>query len=500
MADYDVIVIGGGLGGISAAALCAKNGFKTVMFEQCDVVGGCCSSFDFEGYRFDTGASIIMLTETIQAIFELMGRRMEDYIELFPCDPIYQVIGHDGSRFNMPMDIAEATSVIERVAPGDVEGWKEFTRIGLSMLEAIGDMMMTPMNTLQEMARMQSEHHDMMRYMQYFLLSHQSVTQKFFKDPVMQSFVGFQSYYAGAPPYLGLGILGFIALMQHLGSYYPKGGMIALPGSLQKVGEEFGLEVRSGTKVEKIIVESGRARGVRLEDGSVVSSKMVLSNANAKVTYLKMVGPEHLKPWAIRAIDSYELSMPIPMIYVGIDTKPPLPAHHTICTGPLEEANRNWHDYYKKGINPEPCGSLLSWPTESDPELAPEGHHVLNFVWGGPYPYAPLGDNWDRLKPAIKESAVKELERIVMPDIADHIKVMEVSTPLDFERRLLSPQGAIYGLFLDITTMSLFRPNPRSRVVKDLYLSGASTCMGGGVPTTLASGVIASNYILEDHG
>lgn len=500
MSDYDVIVIGAGLGGISAAALCAKNGFKTLVLEQCDAVGGCCSSFDLEGYRFDTGASIIMLTDTIKTIFELLGRRMEDYLELFTCDPIYQVIGHDGSRFTMPMDIDEATSVIERIAPGDVEGWRRFTSIGLAMLDAIGDTMLTPMNTFKEMARIQGEHPEMVRYMEYFLRSHQSVTRKFFKHPVMESFVAYQSYYAGAPPYLGLGILGFVALMQHLGSYYPKGGMISLPASLQKVGEEFGLEVRKGTKVEKIIVEGGRARGVRLDDGSVVSSKTVLSNANAKVTYLKMVGPEHLRPWAIKAIGSYELSMPIPMIYVGIDTRPPLPAHHTISVGPLEQTNRNWHDFYKMGINPEPCGALLSWPTESDPGLAPEGHHVLNFVWGGPNPYAPLGDNWDRLKPAIKEAAVKELERMVMPDITDHIKVLEVSTPLDFERRLLSPHGAIYGLFLDITSMSLFRPNPRSRVVKDLYLSGASTCMGGGVPTTLASGVIVSDYILEDHG
>lgn len=500
MADYDLVVVGAGLGGISAAALCAKNGLKTLVLEQCDTIGGCCSSFDLEGYRFDTGASIIMLTDTISAIFERLDRRMEDYLELLSCDPIYQVYGHEGTRFEMPMDIEEATRVIREVAPEDVEGWRKFTSIGLSMLDAIGEMMVTPMNTFEEMAKIGRERRDMARYLNYFLMSHESVTLKFFRNPVMKSFVAFQSYYAGAPPYLGLGILGFIALIQHLGSYYPRGGMVALPESLRKVGEEHGLEVRTGVKVEKIIVEGGRARGVLLEDGSVISSKAVLSNTNAKVTYLKMVGPEHMRPWARKAIGSYQLSMPIPMIYVGLDTRPPLPAHHTICTGPFELADDNWHDYYANGIKPEPCGGLLSWPTESDPGLAPEGHHVLNFVWGGPYPYAPIGDNWDRLKPAIKERAVEELARVVMPDIAEHIKVLEISTPLDFERRLLSPGGAIYGLFLDITTMSLFRPNPRSRVVKDLYLSGASTCMGGGVPTTLASGVIASDYILADHG
>ncbi len=165
-----------------------------------------------------------MLTDTMRAIFELLGRRMEDYIELFACDPIYQVIGHDGSRFTMPMDIDEATDVIARVAPEDVEGWKEFTRIGLSMLEAIGDTMMTPMNTLKEMARMQSEHREMLRYMQYFLLSHQSVTRKFFKNPVMESFVAYQSYYAGAPPTSGWAYWASSLSCNTWGAITPRGG------------------------------------------------------------------------------------------------------------------------------------------------------------------------------------------------------------------------------------------------------------------------------------
>lgn len=94
---------------------------------------------------------------------------------------------------------------------------------------------------------------------------------------------------------------------------------------------------------------------------------------------------------------------------------------------------------------------------------------------------------------------MRKMEEVIQPDIGDHIDTMFISTPLDFERRLLNPSGAIYGLFLDITTSAMFRPNPRSRAIKNLYLAGASTGLGGGVPTTIASGVIASNYILQDH-
>jgi phytoene desaturase len=499
MPDYDVVVIGAGLGGISSAALLAHAGFKTVVLEQADVVGGCCSTFEHKGFKFDTGASVTMIIQPIQAIFQRLGKELEEYIDLIPCDPIYSVYAFDGSRFTIPTDIDAATEVIASIAPEDVEGWKKYTRIGLDMVDSMGEMMTTPMNTFGEAMRLQMKTPGLLRNMPYFFRSHQGVTMQFFKNPVVQSTVAFQSYYAGAPPDLGMGMMGFIALCEHLGIYYPRGGMIGIPEGIRKAGEESGLEVRFNTKVDKILLDGKRACGVLLEDGTEITSRIVISNINAKVTYLKLIGPEVLPGWAKKAIGSYKLSMGGPMIYVALDTRPPLEAHHNICTGHVDDFNKIWHEYYARGVRPRSSGWLISWPTESDPDMAPEGHHVFNFVWGGPAPYAPLGDNWDRLKPAFTEEAIGVLEREVMPDIRDHLKVVEVSTPLDYERRLLTPQGGYYGLFLDIFSSAMFRPNPRSRIIKNLYLAGSSTCLGGGVPTTLASGIIASDYVIGDH-
>ena len=100
----------------------------------------------------------------------------------------------------------------------------------------------------------------------------------------------------------------------------------------------------------------------------------------------------------------------------------------------------------------------------------------------------------------MKEEALEDLKRFVLPDAEDHLDYLEVATPQDFERRLLSPQGAIYGLLSDLTTLAMFRMNNRSRVVKGLYLAGASTHIGGGVPTSVASGVVAGDYIARDLG
>lgn len=501
MADYDAVVIGAGLGGLTTASLLARNGLKTLVLEQSDIIGGCCSTYEAEGYKFDVGASIVEIIQPMERFFEMMGKRREDYVELLACDPIYSFITPDGRRFSYPTDIDATTRVIESIAPEDVEGWKKFSSLGLEMIDRMMDaMMLSPMKTLPEALRMVARNPEAVRFLPLLLRTHQGVTRKYYRNPTIQSSVAFQSYFAGAPPEIGSGIFGFIALTEHMGIYYPRGGMIAIPEGIRRAGEEHGLEVRTGRKVEEILVRERTAGGVRLEDGTEITSRIVVSNVNAKVAYLKMVGPENLPGWAVKAISSYRHSMPCPMIYVGLDARPELEAHHTVVTGSIETMNEVWNNYYQRDLIPKNAMSLVCWPSEADPSLAPQGHHVLNFLCNAPVPYAPLGDNWDRIKDWYREEAVEELERRVLPGIRGHITYLDVSTPLDFERRLLSPQGSIYGLFSDMTSLALFRPHARSRAIRNLYLTGSSTHLGGGVPTTIASGIITSGYILRDRG
>jgi phytoene desaturase len=501
MADYDAIVIGAGLGGLSTGALISSQGLKTLVLEQSDIIGGCCSTFETGGYKFDVGASIVEVIQPLERLFEMLGGSLSDYLELIPCDPIYSFITDDGQRFSIPTDIDETTELVRKIAPEDVEGWKRFCSVGLAMIEEMMDaVMLSPMNTFPEAMMLAARNPRVMKFAPTFLRTHQGVIRSFYKNPIMLQSAAFQSYFAGAPPELGSGVFGYIALSEHLGIYYPRGGMIGIPDGIAAAGRQYGMEVRTGQKVEKLLIENGTAFGVRLEDGSAVTSRLVVSNLNAQVTYLKLVGPNNLPKWAIKAIGSYQNSMPCPMIYVGLDKKPELEAHHTIVTSSLESMNDVWNNYYKLGIIPETAMSLVCWPTEADPSLAPEGKHILNFLCNAPAPYSPKGDSWDRLKGWYREAAIKELETYVLPDVRDHIEYMEVSTPLDFERRLLHPEGGIYGLFSDMTSLAMFRPRSRSKAVRNLYLTGSSTHLGGGVPTTVASGIVTSKYIMKDHG
>jgi phytoene desaturase len=219
----------------------------------------------------------------------------------------------------------------------------------------------------------------------------------------------------------------------------------------------------------------------------------VVSNVNAKRLYLEMIGEEHL-PWLARmGIKSYELSKPSPMINIGVDYEPPLEANHTVVAASFTEMNAYWWDYYKKGIMPEETFGMVCWPTRSDPSLAPGGHHVINIIPESMYHLS--GTDWDKEKQPFVERTIRSLSKHVVPGLEEHVKVVECSTPLDFERRLLMPEGAIYDIQQDLTSETVFRPSARSRSIKGLYLTGNSTHPGGGVPLVVASGLIAANLI-----
>jgi phytoene dehydrogenase-like protein len=184
VADYDVIIVGAGLGGLSTGALAAKEGFKTLILEQSDIIGGCCSTFEVDGYKFDVGASIVEVIQPLDRLFEMLGGKRSDYMDLIPCDPIYSFITDDGKRFSYPTDIGACTEVIKDIAPGDVAGWNSFCSMGLSMIEDMMDaVMLSPMNTFGEAVKVAAKNPQIIKFAPTFLRTHQGVVRSFYKDP-----------------------------------------------------------------------------------------------------------------------------------------------------------------------------------------------------------------------------------------------------------------------------------------------------------------------------
>jgi len=499
MADYDVVVIGAGLGGLSAGSILAKRGKKVLVLEQSGQIGGCCSTYDVGGYKYDIGASVVEMMPIIGKTFAEFDTTFMKEVDLIQCDPIYSVIFPDNTRLTIPMSVEGAAEEIGKISAEDKAGFLEYAKTFESFLEGDGlDFFHTPMNTLGDFMGAFKKIPALGKFNKYFFMTYNDVLNKYFKNPKIKQSMAYQSFYCGHSPEQAVGIFAIIPFMEHKGIYYPKGGMIKIPEALQRLGKKSGMEVRLNSEVAKVTVDGKRqVNGVVLKDGQRISADIVVSNINARKLYLDLVGEENLPSVVRKGVKSYSLSKSTPYICLGVDYDPPLDAHHTLITRDVDEINDFWAEKYSKGYLPKPEEQfgLICCPTKTDPSVAPKGHHIVALDFQGP---SKLADQtWDDVKEEFSESLVTYLSEKYLPGLKEHVQNMTISTPLDFERRLHNPGGAFYCFQQDLSAQAVFRPASKSKAIKGLYLTGASTHPGGGVPTVMASGVIAANQICE---
>src|SRR5450759_2625579 len=241
MYDYDAVVIGAGLGGLSTAACLAKNGLKTLVCENTSWVGGCCSSYEQDGYQFDIGASVVELSWIIDELFKALGKKTSDYIDFIPVDPIYGFVTEDGKRFSYPVDKDATREVLAGFSREDAEAWDKFARLGSEIVtQAFGPIMTSPFMTFMDAVKLGAKNPKMLGYMRYMLMNFESTL---------------------CPVYIA-----FLAYSEHEGIFYPRGGMVQIPKAIEKVFKEYGGEMKFNARVKKVLMEGGRAAGVELAD------------------------------------------------------------------------------------------------------------------------------------------------------------------------------------------------------------------------------------------
>ncbi len=493
--DYDAIVIGAGVGGISCGSILAKKGLKTIILENHSEIGGYCSTFEDQGYQFDTGACIVEFPEAYEAIFEYLGRKREDYIDFLGIEPLYSFRTADGEYIDIPTDINKMYEMIKQYSKKDARNWLRFCDYWRDMQEKGMDKFLNShMLTWKSIFNLFDS--TMLKFLPAFMTTYEFLIRKWFSHQKTLDTFGFQSYWIGLPPRLCPGMYAVVNYGEHEGIYYPKGGMISIPKGLLAVGKEYGLEIKLNTKVTGVIVKNGKARGVELSDGTKLSSKLVVSNINAISLYLDLIGEEHLPKKVRKGVKSYKLSIPMPAIYLGIKGDVPLRAHHSLQLGRFQQMNDAWDKGFAKNRFIKEPISMLCCPTKTEPSLAPEGHHAMTVLSMGPYKLDH--GTWDDRRDEFIERVLGFVDSTLWPGIRDQIVYKNISTPLDFERKLLSPQGAVFAIRNDMPSTMFFRPANRSKSIEGLYLVGASTHPGGGVPSVAASGRITADLIEAD--
>jgi phytoene desaturase len=479
------LVIGGGYGGLAAAIRLRAQGHQVTLVEAKDQLGGRGAVFKRDGYTFDAGPTVITAPYLIDELFELVGRKREDYVEFVPVTPFYRVEFPDGSTFDYVGDQDELEEQIRRFNPADVEGYRRMLKMSQEIFEIGYEKLAdVPFDSLMDMLRIAPQ---MIR-----LKSHRSVyglVSHFIKDERLRQVFTFQPLLVGGNPFRVSSIYMLIHFLERKwGVFFAKGGTTAVVSALAQLLEEIGVDIRLNTPIASIEVEEGRAAAAHTESGERIAADLVVANADPSMVYTKMIDKKHRRKHTDRSIARKKQSMSLFVTYFGAKKVWKDLAHHTIILGPRYKALLN--DIFDKKILADDFSLYLHAPTVTDPSLAPAGH--TGFYVLSPVPNQESGIDWKAQHDAYQDRILTFLDKTHLPGLKENLTTAFSVDPRYFETELRSYSGAAFGLEPRLTQSAYFRYHNRSEDVRDLYFVGASSHPGAGLP-----GVITSAKVLE---
>ena len=522
---YDVVVVGSGHNGMTAACYLARAGYSVCVLERRDTIGGAvCTETMFEsdkypgGFRIDVGSSAHFMIHQTPVVKDL---ELEKYgLEYIEMDPFmsYPVPGGKGV-IHFYRDMKRTLDSIASVAPEDVENYKEFItfweRINLGVLKVfmkpptMGNMFMTSMKGQISNGGMFEKGEQAIGFQRIFS-SYGRVVDEYFTNPHLKTaLLWFAAQSGPTPGQSATGdFVGWQAMLHHSGGKRPKGGSGMLTQAMKAMLEANGGVVRSNVPVADILIGNGEAYGVRLETGEEITGDVVISNAHVQTTMLKLVGPEHLKPGTIRQVKNIDVGNGFGMvircaveelpIYESCPDDPEIHNGLQLICPSVQHMNNAIGDYMKK-MPPERPAALAMTFSKIDPTLCPKDTHTL-FVWAQWHPYELAGGlKWDDIREREAQKIYDEVVRYA-PNMKDKLIDWYIQTPLDIERKHGLLKGNVMHVEMTFDQMFMFRPTPEMSgyrtPIKNLYLSSASCHPGGGV--FAAAGYNAAHVVMKD--
>ncbi|EKE43824.1 hypothetical protein OCGS_2158 [Oceaniovalibus guishaninsula JLT2003] len=489
-------IIGGGLGGLAAAATLAARGHRVTLLEKNDWLGGKAALLEEDGFRFDMGPTILTMPRVLERVFSEAGRRMSDYLDLRRLDPQWRCFYDDGTVLDLRDDPKDAAAEIGRLSPPDRAGFERFMKVADRLSDvsdrfffwrSVEDLRDT-MNLKQNMTLATLS--DVMA-----LRMHRTVAgqiKKDIRDPRVQQMLEHFIQYVGSSPLASPAVLCGIAQMQQgEGVWYPMGGTRAVPTALTRLGEELGVDYRTGVDVSAIEVENGRAVAV-VADGERIVFDRIVSNMDSVRTYRELIGGN---AWRDFGHAKREAACSGVVLYLGLDRAYEHLAHHNFVFS--RDPKEEFQAIYDRGEPAPDPTAYIAAPARTEPGVAPEGGEALYVLVHTPH--LRPGHDWSRMLPPYRRTILDKLKRTAgMADIEDRIRVERVLTPQDIHDRYKVLDGAIYGLVSHGRVNGAFKPGNRSRQVRNLYLAGGSAHPGPGMPMALMSGWIAADSLHQD--
>lgn len=482
------VVIGSGFGGLAAAIRLGARGYRVTVLEALDQPGGRARVFRQDGFTFDAGPTIVTAPFLFEELWALCGRRMEDDVRLTALDPFYRLIFDDGSSLDCCGDETRMRARIAAFAPDDVAGYEAFMRDAEAIygvgFERLADVpfgtLVDMLKALPAMARLRADR------------SVYGLAARHVSDERLRTALSFHPLFIGGNPFATTAIYALVIhLERKFGVHFAHGGTGALVQGLVRLLEGQGATLRCGAKVAEITVANGAATGVRLADGEAIAADVVVSNADAAYTYGTLLKTQPRKRWSDAKLKRARYSMSVVVWYFGTRRRYEELPHHSILFGPRYRGLVE--DIFERKVLSEDFSLYLHRPTATDPSLAPEGCDAFYALV--PVPNLQGGTDWASEAEPFRARIQQRLEATLLPGLGDTLATSRLMTPLEFRDDLLSVHGAAFGLEPRLLQSAWFRPHNLSEEVDGLYLVGAGTHPGAGLPGVLSSAKILDTVV-----
>jgi phytoene desaturase len=482
------VVIGSGFGGLAAAIRLGARGYDVTVLERHDQPGGRARVFEDKGFVFDAGPTVITAPFLFEELWELCGKKMSDYVDLRPVAPFYRIRFDDGDSFDYSGDPASMREEILKLAPEDLEGYERFVKMSQEIFSVGFERLAhVPFDSWSSMAKIVPQ---MMRLKSYRTVY--GLVSQFIRDERLRQVLSFHPLLVGGNPFTTTSIYSLIPYLERKwGVHFPIGGTGVLVRGLVDLLEGQGGRIVYDTTVDRILVDGKRVRGVRLESGEEIEADVVVSNADAAFTYKNLIEPEHRSTWTNRKLERARYSMSLFVWYFGTDRVYEDVAHHTIALGPRYKELLS--DIFERRVLADDFSLYLHRPTATDPGMAPKGCDAFYVL--SPVPHLDADVDWSEQAEKYRRTIEAHLERTVLPDLSKHVVSSRLMTPVHFRDELLSERGAAFSLEPVLTQSAYFRPHNKSEDIEGLYLVGAGTHPGAGVPGVLSSARVLDTVV-----
>ena len=496
MLSHRVTVIGAGLGGISAAISLKAAGYDVEVFEKNSQIGGKLNVMEKDGFTFDLGPSIFTLPQFFQDLFERAGKKMEDYVQLDAVTPHWRNLFENKPTIDLYQEEDLMRRELDKL-PGDPEAhWREFKAFltyGREQYDIVNDGYFDKgLDNLWE-------------FISYYKLKllggkidykntmSESIHQRL-SDPQLRMIFEYFIKYVGSSAMDSPGYMNLMPMIQFdYGLWYVRGGMYNLAKGLGKLMEEMGIPIHLNADVEAIEKSGKQVTGIRMTDGTVHPSDIIVSNMEVIPAYKKLLN----EPISFtRKLEKFAPACSGIVLHIGTDKPFPQLAHHNFFYS--EDQHKHFDTVFHKKQLPQDPTLYVVAPTRTDPSKAPEGCDNIKIL-----PHIPPLEEGSGITHedyvALKDRCIDKMERCGLTGLRESIVVEDLLTPVDIERMYRSNRGSIYGVVTDWKLNYGFKAPKTSTRYKNLYFTGGSTNPGGGMPMVVLSGQQCADRIIKRH-